>query len=160
YPLNAPVHAFALNLVATALYSQREYEEAAQLYDRVDAATENWEPGQAARLRLGFARIFTNYSTGRFERGIDMARQMVERETNRAGEQPLATAMANAILAAGLTFAHRDAEALKVYGKALPVLLAASREDTDNATVTAAADRRTATVIELYLALLARNSDA
>src|SRR5262249_51179119 len=79
YPLSAPVHAFALNLVATALYSQRKYEEAAQLYDRVDAATENWEPGQAARLRLGFARIFTTYATQRFERGIELARQLVER---------------------------------------------------------------------------------
>src|SRR5262249_20852265 len=119
YPLSAPVHAFALNLVATALYSQRKYEEAAQLYDRVDAATESWEPGQAARLRLGFARIFTTYATQRFERGIELARQLVEREAKRAGQDHVDTAMANAILAAGLTFAHRDAEALEIYGKAL-----------------------------------------
>jgi CHAT domain-containing protein len=160
YPEESTIHAFSLNQLASTLYSQRKWDDAAQIYDRVDAAIANWEPARAARLRLGFARIFTSYFTKKRELGIELARQLVERETNRAGEKHADSAMANAILAAGLAYARRDAEALAIYRKALPILLAASRDEADDSTISAAADNRLQAVIEAYLALLSRNRGA
>jgi CHAT domain-containing protein len=160
YPEESTIHAFALNQLGATLYSQRKWDEAAQVYDRVDAATANWEPARAARVRLGFARIFTSYFTKKREHGIELARQLVERETKRAGEKHVDSAMANGILAAGLAYARRDTEALAIYGKALPILLAASRDEADDSTVSAAADNRLNAVIEAYLALLSRNRGA
>ena len=146
--------------MAAALFAQRKYAEAAEVYERIDAATKEWEPGRAARLRLGYARIFTYYATKHADRGIAAAKQLVERETKRVGDKHFDSAMANAILGAGLTFAHRDDEALAVYRKALPILLAASHEDADDNEVSAAADTRRQVVMELYLTLLSRNRGA
>lgn len=160
YPESSNVYAFALNQVASTLFSQRKYEEAAQAYDQVDAATASWEPERAARLRLGYARIFTRYATRQVDTGIEAARQLVERETKRAGDKHYDSAIAKAILGAGLTFARRDTEALEVYGKALPILLATSREDADDSATFAAADSRMQVVMELYLTLLSRNRRA
>jgi CHAT domain-containing protein len=156
-PESSTIHAGALNQLAATLYSQRKFEDAAAIYDRIDAATANWEPGRAARLRLGFARIYTSYVAKKTEQGIELARQLVERETKRVGEKHYDAAMANAILGAGLAFARRDADAFAAYRKALPVLLAASRDDADDSTVSASADNRMQVVIETYLMLLSRN---
>ena len=160
YPEESTIHAFALNQLATTLYAQRKWDDAAQIYDRVDAAIANWEPARAARIRLGFARIFTSYFTKKRELGIELARQLVERETKRAGDKHVDSAMANAILAAGLAYARRDAEALVIYRNALPILLTASRDEADDSTVSASADSRLRAVIEAYLALLSRNRGA
>jgi CHAT domain-containing protein len=159
-PEDSTVYAFALNQLAVTLFAQRKYEDAAQTFERIDTATENWEPARAARLRLGYSRIFTSYATKQTERGIEAARQLVERETKRAGDKHFDSAMANAILGAGLTFARRDAEALAAYRKALPILLAASHDDADDTPTSAAADTRMQMVIELYLTLLSRNRSA
>jgi CHAT domain-containing protein len=156
-PEESTIHAFALNQLAATLYSQRKYDDAAAIYDRLDAATRNWEPSRAARLRLGFARIYTSYVAKRTDQGIELARQLVDRETRRVGDKHVDSAMANAILGAGLTFARRDADAFVAYRKALPILLAASRDDADDSTVSAAADNRMQVVIESYLILLSRN---
>jgi CHAT domain-containing protein len=161
YPEEVAAHAFALNQLASTLFSQRKWEEAAEIYDRIDAATERWEPTRAARLRLGYSRIFTSYGTKRVDQGIAAARLLVERETKRAGEKHFDAAMAQAILGAGLTFARRDAEALEVYRKAMPIILATSREDADDdAEARAAAETRMQVVTELYLTLLSRNPTA
>jgi CHAT domain-containing protein/tetratricopeptide (TPR) repeat protein len=160
-PEEATAHAFALNQLAATLFSQRKWEEAAQVYDRIDVATERWEPTRAAELRLGYARIFTSYAARRTDRGIEAAKQLVEFQTKRVGDKHFDTAMAQAILGAGLTFARRDAEALAAYRKAMPILLAASREDADDAAeARAAAETRMQVVIELYLTLLSRNPTA
>ena len=156
-PEESTIHAFALNQLAATLYSQRKYDDAAAIYDRLDAATRNWEPSRAARLRLGFARIYTSYVAKKTDQGIELARQLVERETKRVGDKHVDSAIANAILGAGLTFARRDADAFAAYRKALPILLAASRDDADDSTVSAAADNRMQVVIETYLILLSRN---
>jgi CHAT domain-containing protein len=160
YPEDTTLHAFALNQLAATLYSQGKWSDAAQIYDRLDEATRSWEAGRAARIRLGFARIFTRYFTQNTEQGIELARQLVERETRRAGDKHVDSAMANAILGAGLTYAQRDAEALAVYGKAMPILLAASHDEVDDSTVSAAADSRMQIVTETYLMLLSRNRGA
>ena len=81
YPEEVAAHAFALNQLASTLFSQRKWEEAAEIYDRIDAATERWEPTRAARLRLGYSRIFTSYGTKRVDQGIEgrgllLARQL------------------------------------------------------------------------------------
>ena len=161
YPERVTAHAFALNQLASTLFAQRKWEEAAQVYDRIDAATAQWEPSRAARLRLGYSRIFTSYATRRVDSGIEAAKQLIDRETKRAGDKHFDSAMAYAILGAGLTFARRDDEALAAYRKAMPILLAASREDADDdAQARAAAETRMQVVVELYLTLLSRNRTA
>jgi len=160
-PEEATAHAFALNQLASTLFTLRKWEEAAEVYDRIDAATERWEPTRAAQVQLGYSRIFTSYGTKRIDKGIAAARRLIDRETKRAGEKHFATAMAYAILGAGLTFARRDAEALEVYRKAMPIILATSREDADDdAESRAAAETRMQVVTELYLTLLSRNPTA
>ena len=161
YPEDTTVHAFALNQLAATLFSQRKWNEAAEIYDKVDAASTNWEATRAARLRFGWSRIFTSYFTGKTDAGIELARQLVERETKRAGDKHFDSAMAHAILATGLTYARRDPEALQEYKIALPNLFgAASTSEDDDTGVMAAADQRMQTVIETYIGLLSRNRAA
>ena len=67
--------------------------------------------------------------------------------------------MTRAILATGLTFARRDAEAIREFTLAIPVLLGTTNEaDDEDATVTVSADRRLQTVLEAYITLLARSN--
>jgi CHAT domain-containing protein len=160
YPEEATVHAFALNQLAATLFSQRKWDEAADIYDRLDAATKNWEETRAARIRLGFARIFTRYFTQKVDVGIDLARQLVARETKRVGLKHFDAAMAVAMLGAGLTYSRRDGEALAEFKKALPILLTTSRDDVDDSTTFAAAENRLQVVVEAYLILLSRNRGA
>src|SRR5215470_11561145 len=49
YPDDATIVAFALAQLAATLYSQRKYDEAAAVYDRLDAAIKDWDPTRAAR---------------------------------------------------------------------------------------------------------------
>jgi CHAT domain-containing protein len=156
-----PVHARALNQLASTLNAQSRYDEAEDVYDQVDAATKGWDPERAANMRLQWSRIFNNYYTRNVETGIDLARQALARQQKRVGDNHLDTANARAVLAAGLTFARKDQEALKEFGQAMPALLAASRDsEDDDVSVSSAADSREKVVVEAYLALLSRNRRA
>lgn len=157
YPEDAPLHAAALNRLAIGLYAQRRFDEAEDIYARLDVATKDWEEGPRARMRLNWARIFTNYLTGKTDAGIELAKMQVERAKKFAGEKHINYAMAQATLGAGLVYARRYAEAAPAFRVAMPILLATSRDgDYDDAFGAAAADMRMQSVTETYLTLLAR----
>jgi CHAT domain-containing protein/tetratricopeptide (TPR) repeat protein len=160
YPVEAPVHASALNNLAAALFSQGRWNEAAEIYTILDDATKDWEPARRDGIRLGWARIFTNYYTRKVAAGIELALANVARAKERIGTQHFNYAMAQAVLGAGYVFARRDAEALQTFKAAIPVLLASSRDGEDDATSAVSFDRRLSNVMEAYLALLARMLDA
>jgi len=157
YAETVPVLAFAQNQVATTLYAQRKYDDAAKIYAALDDATKNWEPIRRDRLQLGWPRIYVNYYTSKIEAGIALARRLVARRKDTVGDQHIEYAMARGILGAGLVFAGRDAEALQEYKAALPMLLTNWRDGEDDNTSAVANDSRMQIIIEPYLVLLARN---
>ncbi len=170
YPPSVPVHTGALYQLAAFLFSQRRWDDAALVYAKIEDATKDWPPERAAGFRLGWGRIFNAYFTNRMEEGIALARQLIEFKTKRLGETHVDTAMAHAILASGLTFArfrdgkevnNRDAEALKEFQGALPIILANTRDtEDDDISVGSSADIREQTIVEAYLLLLSRNRKA
>jgi CHAT domain-containing protein len=160
YPEDTQLHAFALNQLATNLFSQRRWEEAGELYARLDAITRDWDGPRRDRI-VGWARIFTNYYTGRIEAGLELARAYAGRAKQLRGDKHQDYAYAQAIVAAGLVFARRDAEAMQIFKASMPVLLNATRDgDYDEATGKAAQDLRMQQLAEAYLTVLARTPDA
>jgi CHAT domain-containing protein/tetratricopeptide (TPR) repeat protein len=152
-------YVFALSKLAAAVFQQRRYDEAKQIYAAIDESTKSWTKERSAGARAGWARIYTHYFTRDVDKGIEYARQNVERSTVVKGQQHYDTAMSRAILATGLAFAKRDAEAAQEFTAAIPILLGASSEgDDEDATVLLSTDRRLQTVLEAYITLLARSN--
>jgi CHAT domain-containing protein/predicted negative regulator of RcsB-dependent stress response len=151
----------SLALVIGTLSLQSKYEEEKALFLRIDAATKNWEPARIAALRLDGPRAYMEYFAGDVERGIALARNQVGSVKAQFGEKHFNHALAQGILAVGLTRAGRGAEALREFRAALPTLLMVSREnEDDDQSVVAARDLRLAAIIEHYMVLLARSPSA
>lgn len=149
----------ALGKLATAVFPQRRYDEAKEIFLVIDESTKAWPAERSAFARSSWTRIYAYYFTREVDKGIEYARQALERQKVVKGEKHYDTALTRAILATGLTFARRDAEALREFALALPVLLGATNEaDDEDATVTVSADRRLQTVLEAYITLLARSN--
>jgi hypothetical protein len=99
-----------------------------------------------------------HYFTREIDKGIEYARQALDRHKAVKGEKHYDTALTRAMLVTGLTYARRDAEAMREFTLAIPVLLGTTNEaDDEDATVTVSADRRLQTVLEAYITLLARS---
>ena len=160
YPGDSQVVVVSLAQLASTLYSQRKFDDAGEIYAKIDAAISKWETTRSARFRLGWARIFNSYYTRNVNKGLELAREFQTHEIARAGEKHFDSAMAHAILGTGLTFAQIDSEAAQEFKLASPILLTSTREeDSDDATVTLAADRRMQVVMEAYMTLLARSAN-
>ena len=112
-------------------------------------------------LELNGSRISALYSSGQIEAGIAAAQEALKREVGRVGERHFDTAAARGTLAVGYSLAGRDADAIREFKAAIPILMAASREnaDDDDDTVSAARSQRLQNIVEAYIALLARSSD-
>jgi CHAT domain-containing protein len=152
-------YVYALNKLAAAVFQQNRYDEAKQIFAAIDAATETWPKERSLGYRTNWSRIYTHYFTREVDKGIEIARQGFERSRQIRGEGHFNTAMTRAILATGLAYARRDAEAAREYAAAMPILLgAAGASDEDDTTVVLATDRRLQTVLEAYIALLARST--
>ena len=146
-----------LSQIAASQFSQRRYQEAKRLYKEIDAAVVDWEPERRSRIQHGWARTFTDYFTGNMDHGIQSAREFVEIERKRKGDKHTDTAMARAVLAAGLGYAKQDAEALAEFRAAMPILHSATHEDEEGDLSTLlSADRRLQSVTEANLLVLAR----
>jgi CHAT domain-containing protein len=157
---DAQPYVIALNMLATTLFAQRRYADARLIYTAIDVATKSWEPARSERVRLGWSRILTNYYTRHVDEGLELAKEFVAKEKARAGDNHFDTAMARAILGAGLVFARRDGEAMQAFKLAIPVLTAATREGEEDDAGSAAADLRLQHVTESYMVLLSRSPDA
>ena len=152
-------YVFALSKLASAVFQLRRYDEAKEIFAAIDAATASWPKERSAGYRTNWSRIYAHYFTREVDKGIEYARQGLERSKTVKGENHYDTALTRAILATGLAFARRDAEAAKEFTAAIPVLVGASSEgDDEDATVLLSTDRRLQTVLETYIALLARSN--
>ena len=151
--------ASAWSQLATVFNLAGRWQEAAQAYNRVDEVTRTWEPARREILVLNINQIATLYNTGNLAAGIAASERLLARQKGLYGDQNVETALARGMLAIGLAKAGRDAEALREFQLAIPVLTSASREtDTDDAIGAAAREQRAQIVIEAYIALLARNA--
>jgi len=169
YQPSVPTYAQAIFLLAGNLFNQARYDEASEVFATLDEAIKDWPPERAAGMRLSWSRIFTALMANRTEEAVTLARQLVEFRAKRLGEGHIETATAHGILAAALTAArfrnqqdnNRDAEALKEFQIAMPVLLGNARDtEDDDIAVSSAADSRQQFIVEHYLLVLARNRRA
>ncbi|WP_291859760.1 CHAT domain-containing protein [Bradyrhizobium sp.] len=158
---NSQVSAQILSQLGSVLAFQRKSNEAASVYAELDKAIAKWEPGRKQVLELNGSRISTLYASGQIEAGIAAAQELLKREVGRVGEKHFDTAAARGTLAVGLGLAGKEADATREFKAAIPVLMAASRENADNDddTVSAARSQRLQNIVEAYIAMLAKNND-
>ena len=138
--------------------------EAVNVYSELDRAIAKWEPRRREILELNGSRINALFNSGRTEAGLAAAQALLKREIARVGENHFDAASARGILAVGLMSAGMTVDAVREFKTALPILLAATREnaDDDDATVVAGRTQRLQNIVESYIGLLATtqgNSD-
>ena len=149
-----------LSQFAGILNLQGKRKEAADEFDRIDRAIARWEPQRRQVFELNPSRILSLYASGQLDAGIAAAEALVKQQTARVGESHFDTASARGTLAVGLMRAGRDQEAAREFKAAIPVMIAASREnaDDDNTTLVAARTLRLQNTVENYFMLLARET--
>jgi CHAT domain-containing protein len=148
--------------LAGILTLQRKTPEANEIYARIDKATAGWEPQRRQVFELNPSRILSLYASGQLDAGIAAAEQLVKKQIGRVGENHFDAASARGTLAIGLMRARRDAEAIREFKAAIPVMMTHARENADdeNTTVVAARSQRLQTIVESYFVLLARAEGA
>ncbi|WP_156944085.1 CHAT domain-containing tetratricopeptide repeat protein [Bradyrhizobium sp. Ec3.3] len=147
-----------LSQLAGMLTLRRKTPEANEMYARIDKAVANWDPQRRQVFELNPSRILSLYASGQIDAGIAAAEQLVKRQVGRVGENHFDAASARGTLAIGLMRAHRDAEAIREFKAAIPIMMANARENADdeNTTVVAARSQRLQGTVENYFLLLAR----
>lgn len=150
-----------LSQLGAVLNFQRKPTEAATVYAELDKAIAKWEPGRKQVLELNGSRISALYASGQVDAGIAAAQELLKREIGRVGEKHFDTAAARGTLAVGYAIAGREADAIREFKAAIPILMAASREnaDDDDDTVSAARSQRLQNIVEAYIVMLAKNND-
>jgi CHAT domain-containing protein len=155
-----------LSGLATILNLQHKGKEATEIYAEVDKAMANWDPQLRQSFDLDGSRINSLYAAGQIDRGIAAAQALVKRDVAQVGENNFDTALARGNLAVGYMKAMRDAEAVREFRTAIPVLMTAARENTDDENSSGIAMRadRLQSIVEAYITLLDRtqasNSDS
>ncbi len=159
---DAQSNAQILSQLGAILTFQRKLAEAASVYAELDKAIAKWEPRRREVLELNGSRINAMFASGQTQAGLAAAQSLLKREIARVGEKHFDAASARGILAVGLMRAGKDAGAIREFKAALPVLLAASREnaDDDDATVVAGRSQRLQGIVEAYIKLLANTQSA
>ncbi|MET4797516.1 CHAT domain-containing protein [Bradyrhizobium sp. LB11.1] len=147
-----------LTQVAGILNLQRKNAEANDMFARIDKAVVNWDPQRRQVIELNPARILALYNSGQLDAGIAAAERLVRKQIDRVGESHFDAASARGTLAIGLMRARRDADAIREFKAAIPIMMANANENADdeNTTVVAARSQRLQTIVESYLLLLAR----
>lgn len=144
--------------LAGILTLERKNAEANELFARIDRAIANWEPQRRQAFELNPSRILSLYNAGQLDAGIAAAEQLVKKQIARVGENHFDAAAARGTLAIGLMRARRNADAIREFKAAIPVMMAGANDNADdeNTTVVAARSQRLQTIVESYLILLAR----
>jgi CHAT domain-containing protein len=155
-------NATILSQLGAILTLQRKRPEAAAVYAELDKAIAKWEPRRREVLELNGSRINAMFASGQTEAGLAAAQALLKREIARVGEKHFDTAAARGILAIGLTRAGKNADAIREFRAALPVLVAAAREnaDDDDASAVAGRSQRLQIIVEAYIKLLASTESA
>ncbi|TYO66080.1 CHAT domain-containing protein [Bradyrhizobium hipponense] len=148
--------------LAGILTLQRKNAEAGEMFARIDKAIAKWEPQRRQAFELNPSRIMSLYGAGQLDAGIAAAEQLVKKQIGRVGENHFDTASARGTLAVGLMRARRDADAIREFKAAIPVLMASANENADdeNTSVVAARSQRLQAIVESYLLLLGRADGA
>lgn len=155
-PRDSQIYANALSQLASVLNLLGRWNDSAAVYAELEASTKGWEPARREGLQLSPDHIAALYATN-VQAGVAAAERLVARQKQRYGEQHIDTALSRGLLGIGLLKSGRDVDALRELKPAVSVLMTRSREtDDDDATASAARERRAQIVIESYIALLAR----
>jgi CHAT domain-containing protein len=157
--------ASTLSQLGAVLVFQRKAKEAAAVYAELSKSIANWEPGRRQLMELNGSRITALYASGQIDQGLAAAQSLVSKRTAQLGERHYDTADARGTVAIGYALAGRDTDATREFKAAIPILMAASREnaDDDDDTANAARSQRLRNIVEAYIALLAKtenNADA
>jgi CHAT domain-containing protein len=157
---DAPDMASVLSQMGNILILQRKSKEAAEVYAQLEKGVAKWEPQRRDVYLLNNSRISALYTSGQIEAGIAAAQDLVKRQVGRVGENHFDAAAARGTLAIGYTRAGKDAEALREFKAAIPIMLTGARENAedDDPTLVAARSQRLQVIIESYIALLARGN--
>jgi CHAT domain-containing protein len=156
----APLSAAILSSLGNILVLQRNMKEASEIYAQLDKAMAQWPQQQREVFELNGSRIAALYASGQVEAGIAAANALVKQQTARTGATSFDTAAAHGTLAIGYARAGRDADAIREFKTAIPVLMTAGREnaDEDDPTVVAARSARLQRIVESYIGVLARGA--
>jgi CHAT domain-containing protein len=156
----APQSAAILSNLGNILVLQRKMKEAGEVYAQLDKAMAQWPPQQREVFELNGSRIAALYASGQVEAGIAAASALLKQQSARTGANSFDTAAAHGILAIGYARSDRDADAIREFKTAIPVLMAAAREnaDEDDPTVVAARSARLQRIVESYIGVLARGA--
>ncbi len=151
-----------LSQLGNILVLERKTKDAAVVYAQLDQAMAQWTPERREALELNNSRIVALYAAGQIDAGIAAAEALVKRETSRTGANSFDTAAAHGTLAVGYGRAGRDADAIREFKTAIPVLMAAARENSedDDPTVVASRSVRLQRIVEAYIGVLARGANA
>jgi len=156
----APQTVAILSGLGNILIAQRRAKEAAGVYAELEKAIAQWTPQQRETFELNASRIAALYATGQLGAGITAAEALVKRQTARTGADSYDTASARGTLAVGYARAGRDADAIREFKAAIPILTAAAREtDDDDPTLVASRSARLQRIVEAYIGILARGEN-
>jgi CHAT domain-containing protein len=149
-----------LSQIGAVLIFQHKTKEAAEIYAHLDGAIAKWEPSRRENLLQNGSRIAALLASGQVQEAVATAEGLVKRQSARLGEKNFDTASARGTLAIGYMKAGRDADAAREFKAAIPVLMAASRENADDedSSVTAGRSERLRAIVEKYIELAARTS--
>jgi CHAT domain-containing protein len=155
----APMTVGILAQLGNILMLQRKDADAASVYAELDKAVAQWEPRRRAEFELNGSRIMALYAAGQLDAGIAAAQELVKRQVARTGENHFDAAAAHGTLAIGYARAGREADAIREFKAAIPVMMAAAREnaDDDDTTLVAARSQHLQRIVESYIGLLARD---
>jgi CHAT domain-containing protein len=132
--------------------------EAAAIYRKIDEVTANWDPKRREQFDLNGSRIASFYAAGEIDKGIAAAKKLLERNVARFGKNSYGAATAHGTLAVGYMKANRSEEATNEFRAAIPVLLAAERDNSDkDASLVSGRSERLREIVESYVSLLDRN---
>jgi CHAT domain-containing protein len=155
----APQSAAILSSLGNILVLQRKMKEASEIYAQLDKAMAQWPAQQREVFELNGSRIAALYASGQVEAGIAAASALVKQQTSRTGANSFDTAAAHGTLAIGYGRAGRDADAIREFKVAIPVLMAArDNAEDDDPTVVAARSARLQRIVESYIGVLARGT--
>ncbi len=157
---DAPESASILSHLGNILVLEREMKDAAVVYAELDKAMAQWPPQQRETFELNGSRIASLYASGQVEAGIAAAEASVKVKTQRTGAGSADTAAARGTLAIGYARAGRDADAVREFKAAIPILMAEERENAsdDDPTVVAARRVRLQRIVEAYIGVLAHGT--
>ena len=157
---DTPVGASILSQLASIQTLQGKTREGEDTYTILEKATASWEPARRDVFLMSNPRVNALYASNMFERGVEIAGQLIKKNVNRFGEDHLNTASARALLGLGLAKLGHDEEALQQFDKSIPIMLSAARDATDDdedATVLAGRTRALQIAAETYIDVLARD---